>query len=315
MIPVFGGELEFSGETMPGSARSFIARLPGGRVFGPGIVVSPDGRSVARDVSTDFGKPFEQHWLLSYEKIRPPVRVNGNTAVVAVTLGAGYCHWLLEELPRLLRLRREKPFDHLIAHHGGRFIREAFDLMSFTGRVLGAERYSHFECEQLFIPGLMGEPGHPTRRVVELLAEFTEPLRASSGTRGERLYITRETARCRRVTNEVELWSLLETGGFAKVRAEELSWQDQINAFAEAKVIVAPHGAGLANLAFCQPGTRVVELFNRAYVNPCFARLAEIKGLDYRPVIAAGDGEPVYEHGSGRCDIFADLDAVGRALR
>jgi capsular polysaccharide biosynthesis protein len=148
------------------------------------------------------------------------------------------------------------------------------------------------------------------------LAEFTEPLRAASGAApGVRLYITRENARRRRVTNEAELWRFLEVAGFTKVRAEEWSWREQIAAFARAKVIVAPHGAGLANVAFCQPGTRVVELYHRAYVNPCFARLAEIKGLDHRPVIASGDGEPGCDPARGRCDILADLDAVRRALR
>jgi len=297
------------------SSREFIARLPGGRVFGPGIVLSPDGRSLARDVSTDFGKPFDQHWLLSYAKIRPPIRVSGETSVVAVTLGAGYCHWLLEELPRLLLVRRENPVVQIIAHSREPFIREALVAARFTGRVLEAGRYSHFECEQLIIPALVGEPGNPTMRVVELLAEFTEPLRTTSSGLGERLYITRENAGRRRVTNEVELWRDLEAAGFKKVHAESLSWADQINAFARAKVIVAPHGAGLANLAFCQPGTRVLELFNRGYFNPCFARLAEIKGLEHRPVIASGSDEPACDHTSSRCDMVADLDAIRRALR
>lgn len=314
IVARFGGSRSVVGE----ASRDFIARLPGGRVFGPGIVLSPDGRSLARDVSNDFGKPFDQHWLLTYRKIRPPVRVDGQTAVVAVTLGAGYCHWLLEELPRLLFLCRGKPITQVIAHGGEPFIREALAAGGLTMRVLEAGRYSHFECEELVIPGLVGSLESPDRCVVEMLAEFTAPLRArpaSSSARGGRLYITRENARRRRVANEGELWSRLEARGFTKVRAEELSWQEQIAAFARAKVIVAPHGAGLANLAFCRPGTRVVELFNRAYVNPCFARLAEINGLDHRAVVAAGAGEPRCDLASGRCDISADWDAVERALQ
>src|SRR5476651_1427655 len=44
-------------------APEYVAWLPGGRVVGPGAVVSPDGKSLARDVSVDFGQPFEKHWL------------------------------------------------------------------------------------------------------------------------------------------------------------------------------------------------------------------------------------------------------------
>ena len=53
--------------------RTCVAHLPEGRVFGSGNVLSPDGQLIARDVSPDFGKPFDEHWLLTYKKIRPPV--------------------------------------------------------------------------------------------------------------------------------------------------------------------------------------------------------------------------------------------------
>ncbi|MDF3056425.1 MAG: hypothetical protein K0R17_640 [Rariglobus sp.] len=292
----------------------FVARLPGGRVFGPGAVLSPDGRSLARDISTDFGKPFDQHWLLTYAKMRPPVRVAGATAVVAVTLGEGYCHWLLEELPRLLALDG-RDTGTVIAHTGALFIREALESGRFhKTRFLEATRYSHFECDQLIIPGLVGRPGYPTPRVVRLLEEFSGPLHEPAGTWGERLYITREKAGRRRVSNEAELWRRLEGGGFTKLRLEELSWKDQINAFSHAKVIVAPHGAGLANLVFCRPGVRVVECFNRSYVNPCFGRLAGLGGLDYRPLVSAGSEPLACDPQANRRDVCADIAGIMDAL-
>jgi hypothetical protein len=294
----------------------FIARLPGGRVFGPGIVLSPDGRSLARDVSEDFGKTREHHWLLTYEKMRPPVHVSGSSGVVAVTLGEGYCHWLLEELPRLLLLRRVHPEAGLIAHTQAPFIREAIGFGGFGDRFLEAKRYSHFECEELLIPSLIGGPGHPTPRMLAFLAGFVAPLHEAgrSSVFGERLYLSREKAGRRRVSNESELWSRLEAQGFSKIFTEDLSWKEQINAFAKAKVIVAPHGAGLANLAFCPPGVRVVELFNRAYVNPCFWRLAGLKNLDYRPVVSGGEGPVTCDPAANRHDICADINGITNTL-
>ena len=291
----------------------FIARLPGGRVFGPGIVIAPDGHSLARDVSTDFGKPFDEHWLLGYAKIRPPVQIDGTIAVAAVALGDGYCHWLLEELPRLLMLGGDRTTLTVIAHQAA-FIREAFVFGGFSRAVIEARRYSHFQCEQLIIPSLVGRAGCPTPRVVGLLTKFTEPLLISSSGQGERLYITRENAGRRRVSNEAELWRHLEVRGFKKIRLEDLKWADQINAFAHAKVVVAPHGAGLANLVFCQPGVRVVELFDNGYVNPCFWRLAGIKALDYRPIISRTDEPLACDIKANRRDIAVDVAAVMNAL-
>ena len=273
-----------------------LSRLPGGRVFGAGAVLAPDGQTLARDVSTDFGKPFNQHWLLTYAKMPPPQRVPGTTAVVAVTLGDGYCHWLLEELPRLLMIE-EGSCETIIAHTRARFVRDALALARRRERFIEAARYSHFECERLLIPSLVDQPGRPTLGTVETLNAFVAPLRPSAVSPfGERLYITREKARRRRLHNEAELWRELEPRGFVKIVAEELPWPEQIIAFSQARVIVAPHGAGLANLVFCQPGARVVEFFNRAYVNPCFQHLASVNCIEYQAIIAddvsAGDNRP-----------------------
>ena len=293
----------------------FIARLPGGRVYGAGIVLSPDGGSIARDISTDFGSPPDRHWLQAQDRLRAPVHVPGTTAVIAVNLGARYCHWLLEELPRLLVLA-ETDRPTLIAHAGAPFIRDAFAFGAWSGRVLAAGRSTHFECEQLVIPSLIGRPGFPTRRTAELLQAFTAPLLKKNefGGLGERLYLTREGAERRHVVNEAELWTRLEASGFVKVRLEALPWAEQINAFAHAREIVAPHGAGLANLVFCRPGVRVVEFFNPGYVNPCFWRLAALMGLDYRPVVTPADIPPAHGPRGNRLDIEADIDAVLGAL-
>jgi hypothetical protein len=291
----------------------FIATLPGGCVFGPGIVLAPDGRSLARDVSTDFGKPFDQHWLLTYEKMRPPVHVPGSCGAVAVTLGEGYCHWLLEELPRLLILRGRLP-EAVIMHTRTRFLQEALAVEKFATRIIEATRYSHFKSDQLIIPSLIGRLENPSGHHVDLLTAFTEPLCTGKATTGERLYISREKAPRRRVANENELWRHLEARRFTKLFLEELSWRDQINAFRHAKEIVAPHGAGLANLVFCQPGVRIVELFNREYINPCFWRLAGAKGLDYRVCISGGAGLPACDPQANRLDISVDIPAVMDAL-
>jgi capsular polysaccharide biosynthesis protein len=37
-------------------------------------------------------------------------------------------------------------------------------------------------------------------------------------------------------------------------------FRTHIEQFAAAAVVIAPHGAGLANLVFCAPGTTVIEL-------------------------------------------------------
>lgn len=304
----------WAAETAAEIGPTFHARLPGGRVFGEGIVLSPDGRSLARDVSPDFGKPFGEHWLLTYRKISPPRPLPGETTVIATALGAGYGHWLLDELPRLLALPRHAT-GTLLAHASQPFSRAALALRGWSGPVIDAEREAHFACEELVVPSLEGTVVTPTRAALALLADFTPPLLTPDRFLGERVYLSREGARRRRVLNEGELWATLQPAGFVKVRLEDLTWPQQINAFRHAKVIVAPHGAGLANLAFCAPGTRVIELFNRSYVHGCFWRLAALQGLDYRPIVPTGPDPLSQASAHNRLDLVADVAQVRAALR
>ena len=61
-----------------------------------------------------------------------------------------------------------------------------------------------------------------------------------------------------------------------------LSFEEGMKMFHEAVMVVAPHGAGEANLIFSQPGTYVIELVcNRPHVNLCFQRLALVLGHRY----------------------------------
>jgi capsular polysaccharide biosynthesis protein len=292
----------------------FIAQVPGGRVFGSGAVLSADGASIARDVSVDFGKPFSKHWLLGYQRIRAPVFIGGTTAVAATALGHGYAHWLLEELPRLLSPGVAE-CETIIAHATSAISREALKRLQLTTRVREPRRYSHFGCEHLIVPSLAGQPGFPTPRVGETLGSFTEDLSVStSGIVGERLYVSRQHARRRRVTNEAELWALLQSRGFVKLHTEELTWAEQIAAFRQAKVVVAPHGAGLANIVFCRPGTVIVEVFNRSYVNGCYWRLAAVQQLDYRPVVAQGTEPLGSSLSANSLDIRVDPAQVTKVL-
>lgn len=300
-------------ESTAESSAEFTARLPNGRVFGAGSVLAPDGTSIARDVSLDFGKPPESHWLLTYGKIPPPRSLSGTTAVIATTLGSGYGHWLLDELPRLLTLPRNQA-QTLIAHARHPFSRVALDHWGWTGTVVYPERDAHFQCEDLLVPSLRGTVIQPTRRGLDLVTDFTSAFPPSRSGHGERIYLTRETARRRQVTNESELWSTLQGAGFSKLQLEHLTWAEQIDAFRQAKVIVSPHGAGLANLVFCRPGTRVVELFNRSYVHGCYWRVASLQQLDYWPVVGISS-EPLGQASPcNRLAIHADLSQVRAAL-
>ena len=104
-----------------------------------------------------------------------------------------------------------------------------------------------------------------------------------------RIYLSRADALYRKVENEVELQKFLADYGFEIVVSVDLKFVEQIRFFKEEKVVVAPHGAGLSNLVFCSPSTKVIELFSAEYINGCYWTLAQQVGLDYYYIVGQPD--------------------------
>jgi len=74
------------------------------------------------------------------------------------------------------------------------------------------------------------------------------------------LYLRRGPSALRPLVQEDGLEQALRQRGFAVIDAASLPLSKCIAAFANARWVVAPHGAALANLVFAKPGTRVLEL-------------------------------------------------------
>lgn len=130
---------------------------------------------------------------------------------------------------------------------------------------------------------------------------------------GSKIYISRQDAKIRRLTNEDKLVARLEARGFKKVVLSELSLDDQLQAFRSADIAVGPHGAGLTSMIAMRPGAHVVEIFNpnRGIAN--FLGLAAPLGLTHSSIIGASsdaeqeawdyhvDIEEVIEHTTRDC--------------
>ena len=80
-------------------------------------------------------------------------------------------------------------------------------------------------------------------------------------------------------------------------------------------MVVGAHGAALANLAFCRPGTHVIELFSPRYVNPCYRNLALAAGLLHGAVIGnSRDWELSSSLEQASAPITASWELVKKAL-
>ena len=69
-----------------------------------------------------------------------------------------------------------------------------------------------------------------------------------------------------------------------------MPWRDQIAAFRAASLVIGPHGAGLANLVFSDPGTTLIAFTNGQIYNRCFEWISHV--TDGRYVAIDSDGTP-----------------------
>ncbi|MEM6662130.1 MAG: glycosyltransferase 61 family protein [Pseudomonadota bacterium] len=121
-----------------------------------------------------------------------------------------------------------------------------------------------------------------------------------------RLFLTRKGAKLRTPRNSNDLDRALTDAGFTPFTANDSNHPAQIDAFGAAKTIVAVHGAGLTNLVFCKPGTKVIEIFPGNFIKSTYWNLARQMGLEYTPVICGpGDYDQRFE-----VDIPAVLNAL-----
>jgi hypothetical protein len=96
--------------------------------------------------------------------------------------------------------------------------------------------------------------------------------------RNRRLLVARKGP-TRTIANLEQVEVLLSRYGFETVYLEGRSMLNQILLFQSAEFVISPHGAGLANLIFCEPGTKVIELSPSCEFRPFFWLIAEKVGL------------------------------------
>ena len=82
---------------------------------------------------------------------------------------------------------------------------------------------------------------------------------------------------------------VLSKYGFIKLDLESLSVAEQAELFSSAEVIIAAHGAALTNITFCQPGTRILEIFPPNYIMHFFWAVSLIGKLNYNYYIGQLD--------------------------
>lgn len=217
---------------------------------------------------------ISKHSIFKRRKFPQLAHLKGNYATLCYPSSFAYFHWLVESLPRL------RYIETYISSLDGLFIPanvepsilESLELCGVTrSQIIPLDMQSYYQPEILLIPQYCSGLNLPTwvseyLKQKILKKDYQDSLINQQS--AKRVFISRQDASKRRITNEHELENILTEFNFVKVELRKLTFLEQAKLFASAEIVVAPHGAGLANVLFCNAGVKVLELLPCHSISP-----------------------------------------------
>ncbi|HEX8463311.1 MAG TPA: glycosyltransferase family 61 protein, partial [Abditibacterium sp.] len=242
----------------------FVCRVDGAKLhLGEGVLVTPRDEIVLDSALARYRLVTSTVWGALAP--RNPPELQGHFSSIWGLFASNTFHWLVDCLPRLhsLELASEGPITLLMPASATKYQRESLELCLPDGWEVRYLKPSWWRVSEFVFPSYVTLPQYAA-----LPPEYSEAMRqrvwnrlgldAQSGGR-RRIYISRRNAKERRVLNESEVEKCLGNWGFESVRLEEMTFQQQVELFYEAEIVVGAHGAGLANVLF-SPRVKVIEL-------------------------------------------------------
>jgi capsular polysaccharide biosynthesis protein len=127
-----------------------------------------------------------------------------------------------------------------------------------------------------------------------------------------KLFIDRAKAAYRKILNHSEVESILTEAQIPLLNMEELTLEEQINALYFAKHVSFIHGAGLTNILFCNPETRVFDFCHKDFHQNCFYKLSIPLQLQYQLIKCEAN---IVHELPGYCDLYLPLDSVKEIIQ
>lgn len=305
-----------------------VVNIPNGRLyadrFNTVAIVTPDNM-LLQDVSLELRSkqqitPYLSH-IFKIKYFTQPQRFNGGVFNF-LTGGGGldnYFHWLFDVLPRYSLLKSSGLHKmvnwYLIPNYHFPYQIDTLNLLGIPkDQIIDGTKCMHLQANNLIASSPHRNAGQMEGWVCDFLRDAFIPKKGKNNEAVDFIYITRNDSRSRNVINEAALIALLEVYGCKTVSLAGLSFVDQVSLFNNAKIIVSPHGAGLANLVFCDPGTTIIEIFSEGWIGTMYWDLARKLGLNYHHHIAKVSPPPKTAGEAKHKHFEVDVKAIENVL-
>jgi len=255
------------------------------------------------DVPVSFSQPL---------RIKSQPRFCDGKALV-LSSSRNHYHWLIKMLPRLHLVEEAglsaSDFRKLLINWPLPAHSEAYALADIPAKALQVVKEQDFwVCRNLYVSTI---PHHAPDWAVKYLRRIFAPALGNVANKMKAIYLIRGDARWRRVKNEEEVIEHLAKSGIESLDLSQHTFLEQIEIISNAHVIIAVHGAALANLVFGTRGARVLEIFASAENLKCYRAIAAHRQMTYHYFLAQ---QIPAGREANRLDLIIPLEKLDRAV-
>ena len=259
------------------SPEAFRALVPGARLVQPR---APLALTADRRLLLESAFEHVRADPPSRRRLHRAKRLEGRHMMLLNQWWENHFHWFADTLTRAALLPIEQDHETRVLVPAGltRLQMDSLEMIGLRSDRLVFVDHQHVQVDELVFPSFAGRPGYPPRRAAAWLRDRLAPGRATGR---RRLWVSRAAATRGQVANEAAVVRMLARHGFEAVQPETQPLVSQMELFASAEVVVAPHGAGLANLVAARDATVIELQSERWWGNGCYYALADALDLDY----------------------------------
>lgn len=212
-------------------------------------------------------RQVSQEQLLNFKDNVP------QAAVLVQQWGFGYFHFLIEILPKVLRMNEIHKRIPILIDFNTIFIKQALEYFKITNPIIPYNNNSMFFPVKEAIHITETISGNPTPSDIEIIRKYLSP----SPLPKVNILIYRKGQQ-RSIINFDELLIELKslTPNEEWVVFDQLPFTETVELFTRAKMIIGAHGAGLTNMIFAPQHIPIIELAPTSLVNLCYWHLSWI---------------------------------------
>ena len=249
-----------------------------------------------------------------------------NGSLLILTQGASghnnYAHWMLDVLPRIKLLLSKmliSEIKNIYVTKLNKFQNQSFSFLGLKSfKIIDPNIFRHVKADQIISVShpyyfkktwFYAQSNLPSWIIKFLRNDISKKVKSKKKSY-KRIFIDRSDSlqNHSKLINNNEVIKYLKSKRFKCLRLTELNLKDQISIFKNCNTIIAPHGAGLTNIAFCKKNTKVIEIIPHDNKNYLFKRISKINKLKYKSIYL----DKIYNNKNG--DMHLKLDDLKKYL-